>query len=66
MSSKIFGFRRVEREKQEKKHPLEDYFPDEWHDHDENEPCPRCGSQLKQDPIGGFFLKCSNCGWKGW
>jgi len=45
--------------------PLEEYAV-EWPDHDESERCPICGGQLKQDPIGGFYLKCLNCGWKGW
>jgi len=27
--------------------------------------CPVCGNVLKEDPWGGFFLKCFNCGWVG-
>ena len=41
-------------------------YLDECPDHDESEPCPRCGAKLKEDPIGGFYLKCPNCGWEGW
>jgi len=35
-------------------------------DHISSEPCPQCGSIFKEDPYGGFYLKCSNCGWEGW
>ena len=49
----------------ERKYPLEEFLY-EWREHDENEPCPICGERLKEDPIGGFYLICSKCGWKGW
>ena len=50
---------------QNRKYPLEEYL-DEWPEHDESEPCPICGSRLREDPIGGFYLICPECGWKGW
>jgi len=61
---RTFGFRNITK-KEERKYPLEEYL-DEWPDHPIEEPCPVCGSQLKEDPIGGFYLKCPKCGWKGW
>jgi len=62
---KKFGFRRIEQQKPSK---WKEYG---WRvnkapDRDENEPCPICGHRLKEDPIGGFYLKCPNCGWEGW
>lgn len=42
-----------------------DKFPEDmWQEHDEL--CPVCRGKLKKDPIGGFFLRCFNCGWRGW
>jgi len=47
---------------------MERWF-DGWEEEDLEDsdlPCPRCNSTLKRDPHGGFFLKCTNCGWIGW
>jgi len=41
-------------------------FLEECPEHTEEKLCPRCGSRLKEDPIGGFYLKCPKCGWEGW
>ncbi|RLE67058.1 MAG: hypothetical protein DRJ38_00360 [Thermoprotei archaeon] len=38
---------------------------DEWPEHS-GELCPICGSTLKEDPLGGVYLVCPNCGWSGW
>ena len=35
-------------------------------DHDESERCPSCGSIMKEDPVGGFFLGCPKCGLETW
>ena len=43
-------------------HPLADRL--EYHQ-ETDDLCPKCGSRLLADDIGGFYLKCSKCSWKG-
>ena len=30
-----------------------------------SEPCPICHGLLREDSLGGAYLVCSRCGWKG-
>lgn len=41
-------------------------LPDRLEYHRETkELCPKCGTRLLADDVGGLFLKCSKCSWTG-